>query len=199
MDENFEDFAWQLTLKKNDLSAQKEKMKYQKANALVQVGSVAAMLAGAFVPGIGAVGYIGSSVASPYLQYKGYKTDTSAAEVKINTKITQGMTNDQAKMKIKQIAIHQLGHALGIYGHSSNPSDIMYANFTVNQLSERDIKTINVIYKKEEPDKKAKKKKKKDKDNNNDVNTNSNNTNTNTNNINNTNSNNISTGLKPLN
>ena len=155
--ENFEDFAWQPTLKKEDISAQKEKMKYQKANALVQVGSLAAMLAGTLVPGVGAVGYLGSAVASPYLQYKGYKTDVSSAEVKINTKVTEGMDKDTAKAKIKQIAMHQFGHALGIYGHSSNPQDIMYSDFSVNQLSDPDIKTINYIYKDLDKDKKKKK------------------------------------------
>lgn len=161
--ENFEDFAWQPTLTKDDISAEKEKMKYRKANAAVQIGSVAAMLAGSLIglPFLGGLGAVGGELASPILQYKGNKMDRTFADVKINTKITEGMTDDAAKAKIKQIALHQIGHALGIYGHSSDPKDIMYASFTAMKLSDRDIKTIKEIYKPKEEEKKDKKEKKK--------------------------------------
>ncbi|MFH0702821.1 MAG: matrixin family metalloprotease [bacterium] len=151
--EDFEDFPWKLDLQKEDLSAEKERMKYRKANAAVQLGSLAAMLAGSLigVPVIGGVGALGSSFASPILQYKGTKIDKLSPDIKINTKITAEMTDDEAKNKIKQIATHQMGHALGIFGHSPDPNDIMYSNFTVMQLSERDINTIKEIYKSKEP------------------------------------------------
>lgn len=48
------------------------------------------------------------------------------------------------------IAIHEFGHAIGLRGHSPYPQDIMY--FSMNQqqrntLSQRDINTINALYK----------------------------------------------------
>lgn len=48
------------------------------------------------------------------------------------------------------IAIHEFGHAIGLRGHSPYPQDIMY--FSMNQkqrntLSQRDINTINSLYK----------------------------------------------------
>ncbi|MDD3013095.1 MAG: matrixin family metalloprotease, partial [Candidatus Gastranaerophilales bacterium] len=157
--EQFEDFPWQPKLQKTDISAEKEKMKYRKANVAVQAGSMLAMVAGSLVglPFLGTAGYLGGSVASPYLGYKGANKEKLSPDVKINTKITEDMTDDQAKTKLKQTAIHQMGHAIGIYGHSSDPSDIMYSDFKVTQLSERDIKTIQEIYKPKEPEKNTKK------------------------------------------
>lgn len=147
--ENFEDFPWQPTLQKEDISSEKKKMKYRKANAIVQIGSVVAMVAGTLVgvPVIGALGGVGNGVASPLLQYNGMKYNNKTPVIKINVKITDGMSEDQAKIKIKQIALHQLGHSIGIIGHSPYPDDIMYENFTVNELSQRDINTIKEIYK----------------------------------------------------
>ena len=144
----FEDFAWAPELQKEDISAQKEKIKYGKASTLVQVGSIAAMVLGGLtgVPVIGMLGSVGGSVASPLLRYKSLDLDDRAILVKINTAITEGMTKEQAHQKIKQIAMHQLGHAIGIYGHSPNPDDIMYGNFSAAGISERDKKTINEIY-----------------------------------------------------
>jgi len=147
--EYFEDFSWQPELKSEDISAQKQKIKYGKANTLVQIGSVAAMVLGGLtgVPIVGMVGSVGGSVASPILQYKSLNLDDTALSIKINTAQTSGMTKEQATAKIKQISLHQIGHAIGIYGHSPNPDDIMYVNFTQDSLSERDKNTLNEIYK----------------------------------------------------
>lgn len=157
--DNFEDFAWQPELKKEDVAAEKQKIKYGKAGTLVQIGSIAAMALGALagIPAIGMVGSIGGSVASPYLQYKSLDLNDRALSVKISTAATAEMTKEQASERIKQVAMHQLGHAIGIYGHSSNPNDIMYANFSVNKLSDRDKNTINEIYKNVKPEETKKK------------------------------------------
>jgi predicted Zn-dependent protease len=42
--------------------------------------------------------------------------------------------------------IHELGHTLGIFTHSEDPEDIMYADPQVEQPSERDLGTAEVIY-----------------------------------------------------
>jgi phosphoenolpyruvate carboxykinase (ATP) len=41
---------------------------------------------------------------------------------------------------------HELGHALGIFQHSDEPSDLMYASPTVPGPSERDLETAEHIY-----------------------------------------------------
>ena len=45
------------------------------------------------------------------------------------------------------ILLHEIGHAIGIWGHSSKSSDIMYFQPVVNKLSARDIATINQLLK----------------------------------------------------
>ena len=51
---------------------------------------------------------------------------------------------------IKQICRHEVGHALGIYGHSPHSKDVMYPTatgvFSVKELTPRDVETINRLY-----------------------------------------------------
>lgn len=54
-----------------------------------------------------------------------------------------------SELKVRQTALHEVGHALGINGHSRNPDDIMYfATIAVPEphLSERDARTLRMIY-----------------------------------------------------
>jgi hypothetical protein len=43
-------------------------------------------------------------------------------------------------------SIHEMGHALGIFAHSPFPEDIMYLDPDVEQLSERDRRTVETAY-----------------------------------------------------
>lgn len=49
---------------------------------------------------------------------------------------------------LEAIAIHEMGHAIGIKGHSPYPDDIMYYSKTARNwgLSQRDVNTISMLY-----------------------------------------------------
>lgn len=46
-----------------------------------------------------------------------------------------------------RLALHELGHALGIRGHSAESSDIMFSHPTAANLSDRDVETLRKLYK----------------------------------------------------
>ena len=61
--------------------------------------------------------------------------------------------NSKIKISDKMIygvAIHEIGHALGINGHTKDPNDVMYPNTSFTQIgvhpSARDIATIRTMY-----------------------------------------------------
>jgi len=43
-------------------------------------------------------------------------------------------------------AAHELGHSIGLFQHSGNPSDLMYGDPQVDTLSARDVGTAEIIY-----------------------------------------------------
>jgi tetratricopeptide (TPR) repeat protein len=51
-------------------------------------------------------------------------------------------------LEFKYVALHEIGHVLGIRGHSTNPNDVMYATLQPQSasLSARDIATIRALY-----------------------------------------------------
>jgi tetratricopeptide (TPR) repeat protein len=48
--------------------------------------------------------------------------------------------------RIRSIALHELGHAIGIWGHSPDPADIMYPQPRVPELSSRVVRTVQTLY-----------------------------------------------------
>ncbi len=57
---------------------------------------------------------------------------------------------DLSRNRLHAICLHEIGHALGIGGHSTNYNDIMYFSTPLNdenkELSNRDINTVNLLY-----------------------------------------------------
>ncbi|WP_303673234.1 tetratricopeptide repeat protein [Vampirovibrio chlorellavorus] len=56
------------------------------------------------------------------------------------------ITLENRKQQVRKLVLHELGHAIGIWGHSSDPGDIMYTHPLVSELSSRDVRTIQKLY-----------------------------------------------------
>jgi predicted Zn-dependent protease len=147
--ETQEEYPWKPTLKTVNINEKEEKAKYKKASKMVNIASIATMVAGSLfgVPFIGSIGALGQSVASPLLAYKSMDTETTSPDLIIGLADINTLGSEKAKSLLKRRCLHQIGHSLGIYGHSPDPSDIMYVDYAAEQVSERDINTINEIYK----------------------------------------------------
>ncbi len=64
-------------------------------------------------------------------------------------KILSKKPNSNVKVtpsEVYNVAIHELGHAIGIIGHSPKNTDVMYASSNVKTFSSRDIATIKILY-----------------------------------------------------
>ncbi len=72
-----------------------------------------------------------------------------SAEIKIG--ISDGLLHAayNSMDEVKHTVLHEIGHALGLLGHSDGPDDIMYVphQYGVTQLSPRDIETLVALYK----------------------------------------------------
>jgi predicted Zn-dependent protease len=71
------------------------------------------------------------------------------AEIQIG--ISDGMLHAQYQdaSEVKHTILHEIGHALGLLGHSDGPEDIMFVphQFGVFELSSRDQETLSWLYK----------------------------------------------------
>lgn len=71
-------------------------------------------------------------------------------EVKVYINPTFNTGVKQNAINIMHVSLHEIGHALGIGGHSSNKNDLMYpsnATYKNASLSNRDVETVRYIYK----------------------------------------------------
>ncbi|MBY0549712.1 MAG: matrixin family metalloprotease [Candidatus Obscuribacterales bacterium] len=83
------------------------------------------------------------------LLYKDNHDGTAPLEVARIT-IAVNTPNGPVSAKVlKSTCLHEIGHALGLHGHSTNKNDTMYyavSKFAPAQLTSRDINTINHLY-----------------------------------------------------
>ncbi len=83
--------------------------------------------------------------------FASYNTETNRgtinrAEMNLLTELPERQMTDA---EVKKAYLHEVGHAFGIAGHSSDPHDIMYRAVCSQQqaeLDDRDIATINHLY-----------------------------------------------------
>jgi predicted Zn-dependent protease len=86
----------------------------------------------------------GGRVRSAETQYEFYVSDRKT----LAHRMTIYIRPNQTEAYIRAAARHELGHALGIWGHSPNPQDTMYFSQvrTPANVSPRDLNTLKLIY-----------------------------------------------------
>jgi hypothetical protein len=71
-----------------------------------------------------------------------------SAEIKIG--ISDGLLHAayNSMDEVKHTILHEIGHAIGLLGHSDHPDDIMYVphQYGVTSLSVRDVETLRTLY-----------------------------------------------------
>ena len=87
--------------------------------------------------------------AHRYISVEGKRIDWSNPEMAVTVPPNFEM-NDLLLARVKAIATHEMGHALGL-GHSDNPGDIMYPSFheelvRERQATARDYQTVEALY-----------------------------------------------------
>lgn len=87
-----------------------------------------------------------------YVAYCAYQIDALQRRFGVEHVLVTGRWRDGhlADMHdVYAVVLHEMGHALGLIGHSPEPGDIMYASATITSstaLSERDRATLRALY-----------------------------------------------------
>jgi predicted Zn-dependent protease len=90
---------------------------------------------------------------SALTSYQLYINRVSPSAPVLSHRCTIILSPHQPSRYIKAAALHELGHALGIWGHSLVPSDALYFSQVPNppSISARDINTLKLVYQQPTP------------------------------------------------
>lgn len=82
-----------------------------------------------------------------YIPRLGPKYTVPAQVIEVNLDLIDAKAYEFRYVLLKNIVTHELGHALGLLGHSETKSDIMFSVTDENsRISQRDINTLSKLY-----------------------------------------------------
>lgn len=73
-------------------------------------------------------------------------TNRYTTRLHVSLSVLTGHTPGQVAACLRRVAIHELGHALGLYQESPDAGDIMFMQPVVSEPSERDRNTVELLY-----------------------------------------------------
>ncbi len=87
-------------------------------------------------------------VRSAEARYQLYLKTLNSGKTELIHRCTININPRQAQAYMYTALLHELGHALGLWGHSLNPQDTMYFSQVQQpvEISERDINTLKRVY-----------------------------------------------------
>ena len=90
---------------------------------------------------------VGSIPVPLYIPAMGPKYSVPPQLIEVNVDVLNGQDAELRPLVLKNIVTHELGHALGMLGHSPVKGDMMYTNTDeYSRISQRDINTITKLY-----------------------------------------------------
>lgn len=76
-----------------------------------------------------------------------YKLEVAPQEISLNLDRLQNEDPESQLLLVENLVTHEVGHALGLIGHSPDRGDIMYAETDVfSRISQRDLNTLKHLY-----------------------------------------------------
>lgn len=92
-----------------------------------------------------------SSIGHASFNSQTLNTEDPMKNLKVSIVVNTGepdsdITLENRREQVRKLVLHELGHSIGIWGHSKDPGDIMYTHPIVTGLSSRDINTVRKMY-----------------------------------------------------
>jgi predicted Zn-dependent protease len=116
-----------------------------KANPMMRVLQVASMLA----PGYFSLAPQAVGAALQYQQVKKLQVLVDESKIQMGLSVTDGLSEEAAKLLVFNMAMHEIGHVVGLKGHSALEGDVMFPKLGTTSLSKpsgRDMETLRQLY-----------------------------------------------------
>jgi predicted Zn-dependent protease/tetratricopeptide (TPR) repeat protein len=116
-----------------------------KANPMMRALQVASMLA----PGYFSLAPQAVGAALQYQQVKKLQVLVDESKIQMGLSATDGLSEEAAQTLVFNMAMHEIGHVVGLKGHSAQEGDVMFPNLRAETLvkpSGRDTETLRQLY-----------------------------------------------------